>query len=245
MGTITLDVSAKTNQPPNRTGWLSLYLTHGQLHVFTLANFTTETEPAYSDPEEDAFKAIKIQYLPLEGGLKLNGVAVLIGDEIPATSLNAGLLTYQADVLNANGYTDGYMRFFVSDVGSSAFSIKPGAVTFVVRSNINKAPTSVGDGEAEITLGNTFVFTEESLTSSLNPPYLDPESNPPYKLLIVSVPLFGKLELSGVTVIDGQEIDWADVVAGNFSYKSESFPNGDLEGFEFKISDTGSQQYIG
>tara|TARA_R110000744_G_C19313564_1_gene556988 strand:+ start:145 stop:882 length:738 start_codon:yes stop_codon:yes gene_type:complete len=245
MGKITLDVSAQTNQPPNRTGWLALNMVYGTTHAFTLENFTTETTPPYSDPEGDGLEAVRVESLPSQGTLYLNDVEVSVDDEISSSNLSLELFRYVSDSTDTDGYSDSFMRFSVSDEGSSTFTTKFQIVTFVVASNINKAPSSVGDGEAEITLGNTFVFTAASLTSSLNPPYEDPEGNPPYKLLIVSVPLFGILELSGVTVVDDQEIDWTDVVAGNFSYKSKSFPNGNLEGFEFKISDTGSQQYTG
>jgi hypothetical protein len=245
MGTITLNISARSNQPPSSTGWLALDLAYNQTHVFTLENFTTETNPAYADPEGDLLNNIKISNLPQSGELQLNNVASSQYDEITKLQLESSDFKYVSDSTNEDGYSDGAFRFTVSDAGSLTHTIKPNSVTFNVGSNINKAPATVGDGESDVTLGNTFTFSEASLTSSLNPPYADPENNPPYKLLILSLPKFGKLQLSGVNVVTDQEINWSEITSGNLKYLSEELPGDELEGFEFMISDTGSQKYIG
>jgi large repetitive protein len=245
MGTLTLDISARGNLPPSSSGWKSILLAYGATHIFTLANFTTETSPPYADPEGDPLDSIKITLLPSQGVLKKGIVAVIANDQITSAELTAGDLTYESDSGDTEGYSDGFMRFTVSDTGSSTFTTSPKVVTFIVDGNINLPPSQVGYGEADMSLGQVFTFTEASLTSSLNPPYADPENNPPYKLLITSLPSFGSLKLSGTNVVAGQEINWSDVQASNLTYVSELLPTGGIEGFEFMISDTGSQQYIG
>ncbi len=244
MGVLTIDIAAQENQPPNQSGYIRLSLANASSHTFSVANFTTETTPEYEDPEGDAFESVKITSLPTLGTLTLNGSLVLVGDVITSTQLNSSLFIYTAAV-DDDGYSDGDMEFLVSDVGSHEFNSTPHTVSFRVDTAINQPPSQVGDGEHDMTLGEVFVFTRASLTSSLNPPYQDPEGNPAYKLLIDVVPSYGELQLNGVTVVDGQEILFTDIDSGLFSYVSESFPGSDLEGFQFRISDTVSQQYTG
>ena len=245
MGIITLDVSAKVNQPPNSSGWLKLDISFNELYVFTLANFTTETSPPYGDPENDDFASIKITSLPAQGVLSLNNVACLVGDEITSTDLNSGLFKYQADGADINGYTSGEMEFTVADIGSNSFTTSPSNVTFEVDSNINEAPSSIGDGEADVVVGQSILMTTAMLTSDLNPPYSDPEGDNPSMLLVITVPEYGNLELDGVIVIDDQEISFDDIDSGKLFYVNREFPSGNVEGFDFKISDEGSGEYRG
>jgi len=245
MGIITLDVSAKVNQPPNSSGWLKLDISFNELYVFTLANFTTETSPPYGDPENDDFASIKITSLPVQGVLSLNNVTCSVGDEITSTDLNSGLFKYQADGTDINGYTSGEMEFTVADIGSNSFTTSPNNVTFEVDSNINEAPSSIGDGEADVVVGQSILITTAMLTSDLNPPYSDPEGDNPSMLLVITVPKYGNLELDGVIVIDDQEISFDDIDSGKLFYVNREFPSGDIEGFDFKISDEGSGEYRG
>ena len=246
MGIITLNILAQENKPPNFSGWLSVSLGYGITHTFTLDNFTTETNPPYADPENDALKSIQITSLPTQGEIQLSSIAVSRDDIITSGQLSAGALTYVSDSGETNGYSDGYMTFLVADVGSSIFTTSPKIVTFVVSSNVNQAPSQVGNGEADIGVGGTYIFTRASLTSQLNPPYEDPEGNPADKLLVKVVPVKGYMYLNGVLVVDGQEIDFSDIDSGLLTYVNEFLPSGsDLEGFEFEISDTGSGEYRG
>tara|TARA_R110002050_G_C8877873_1_gene508599 strand:- start:229 stop:996 length:768 start_codon:yes stop_codon:yes gene_type:complete len=255
MATLTISVSALPNQPPNQSGWLSLNLLNSASHVFTLANFTTETTPEYSDPEGDALESIKITSLPDEGSLELNGVAVSVDDEITSTMLGLGQLIYVSDQSNSIGYDD-QLQFTVSDVGSSSFTTTGQPVYISVGQLVvvsNEPPSIVGDGDEDLVSGESFVFTVASLTSSLDPPYADPENNPPYKLLITGLPEYGKIRFNGVIVTIGQEIpfdnlgvDTIDILNGKLIYTNEGLPTvGDDDGFTFQISDTGSQTYSG
>lgn len=246
MGLITLDISQRSNQIPNSSGWLNIPLDYNEIHTFTLANFTTETTPPYNDPDGDPLGSIKITSLPVQGELQLDSVTVVLNTEVTSAELTAGDLVYIPDASDTDGYSDAYMEFVVSDDVNPIFTTTPHVVTFKVGydpNSENQAPSQVGDGEADLILGETFSFTRVSLTSQLNPPYRDPENNPAHELKIVHVPIFGVIQLDGVDVVDGQIIDFLDIDADKLKYISEEFPGGDIEGFVFEISDTGSGEF--
>jgi hypothetical protein len=246
MGIITLDINAKPNRPPSQSGWLAIALGYGINHTFTVANFTTETTPSYSDPEGDPLKEIKVTSLPTQGILKLAGTPIIVNDVITSAQLGGSLFTYESDSGDTDGYTDSYMRFTVSDTGSSTFTTSPKIVTFTVEGNVNEPPSQVGDGELDIVVGSTTVFTRAMLTVGLNPMYQDPEGDIALNLLVEVVPVFGNLFLSGVLVVDGQIIPFTEIDASNLTYVNDSVEVGDAtEGFTFKIADAGSGEYVG
>jgi len=246
MGLITLDISAKLNQRPNSSGWVSINIDHGLIHTFTLANFTTETNPAYSDPEGDPLESIKILSLPSRGVLKLSAVAVTVPQIVTSAELVAGDLTYESDVLDTDGYTDSYMYFVVSDTGSSLFTLKSNPVSLRVATSINLAPSQVGSTKITVSHGSTTVITTAMLTTGLNPPYEDPEGDAASRLLIESLPVYGVLLLDGVKVYVNQEISFTDITSGLLTYVNSSLEEkGINEEFNFKISDAGSGEYRG
>jgi hypothetical protein len=256
MATLTISVSALPNQPPNQSGWLILNLLNLASHTFTEANFTTETTPVYNDPEGDSLAAVKITSLPALGSLQLNGVSISVNDEITTAELNSSSFVYVSDQSNTSGYSD-EIEFTVSDVGSNTFMSVSNNVFISVAEEVstsNLAPSAVGDGEEDLVSGQSFVFTVASLTSALDPPYADPENNPPYKLLITGLPTYGKIRFNGTVVVIGQEIpfdnggvDTIDILNGKLIYTNEGVPenSADNDSFQFQISDTGSQTYSG
>jgi hypothetical protein len=246
MGLITLDISAKANQRPNSSGWLSVDIDNGLTHTFTLANFTTETSPAYGDPEGDPLESIKILTTPVKGVMKLSTVAITAPQIVTSAQLIAGDLVYESDVLELTGYNDSYMYFSVSDTGSSLFTAKGFPVTLKVATSLNLAPSAVGDGETTVGVGSTTIITTAMLTTGLNPPYQDPEGDAASMLLIETLPVYGDLFLNGVKVYVNQEISFTDITSGLFTYVNISLEDkGDVEGFNFKISDSGSGNYRG
>jgi hypothetical protein len=132
MGFININILARGNQSPDSSGWISISIDYNSTHVFTLENFTTETTPPYSDPENDNLQSIKITSLPVVGQLLKGLIPVLVDDVIDYNELLAGDLTYVSDIANTEGYTDGFTEFLVSDQGSLLFSISPNPVTFLV-----------------------------------------------------------------------------------------------------------------
>ena len=246
MGIITLDISARGNRHPDSSGWNIVSLIYGATHTFTLANFTTETSPAYSDPEGDPLESIKVTSLPSQGVLKLSGSAVSVNDIITSAELAGSLLTYESDSGDVDGYADGYMGFLVSDTGSSTFTTSPKIFNLEVSGNINQAPSLVGNNSLDIGVGSTTIFTRAMFTTELNPAYSDPEGDAASNLLIDSVPFYGSLILNGVLVVSGQVVPFSEIDAGNLSYINTSLETGEnSEGFNFRISDTGSGEYTG
>ena len=59
------------------------------------------------------------------------------------------------------------------------------------------------------------------------------------------MPSFGILTANNNVLESGDEVDWQDIVDGNFKYENTSLADGFTEGFEFQISDVGSEQYTG
>lgn len=253
MGTITVNILEESNQPPNNIGWVLLNIQNAASHTFTLANFTTETTPPYSDPEGDPLAAIKIMELPAQGSLELNGVAVTAGQEITSADLSGSLLVYISDQANTDGYLV-FLSYSASDTGSNEFTsnVQSAYISVAEEAAGNLAPSSVGEGDRDIASGDDFVFTVASLTTALDPPYADPEGNPPYKLLITSLPEYGTLRFNGIVVTVGQEIpfdnggvDTIDILNGKLIYTNEEIPDQSTDTFGFQISDTGSQTYTG
>ena len=245
MGILTLNISEQENRRPNSSGYLNFVLAFNADHVFTLANFTTETTPPYGDPEGDDLEAVQITEIPVKGTLKLNGAPVVQMDIVTEADLIAGNLVYESDDTITDGYSDSWMQFLVSDKGSHLFTSRRFDIAFIVEGNVNEAPNSVGDGEADIVVGSTTIFTRAMLTSMLNPPYEDPEGDIADNLLVEVVPTYGDLFLNGVLVVADQIIPFTDIDSGLLVYINTAIDLGGDEKFSFKISDVGSGEYRG
>ena len=245
MGVFTINNLSKGKTLIPTSGSLAIPLTNAATYTFSLNDFTTKTNPIYFSPEKDPLGNITITSLPSKGTLFLNGVLVTVPLDVTSSELSNGDLTYQADQSDQEAYDDSDMEFTVSDTNNLT-STPPKPVTFNVLASANRPPDEVGDGSADIQTGGEVIFTRAMLTTALNPPYSDPEGNPAYKLLIDSIPIHGDLYLDTIKVYVGQEILFTDIDLGKFSYVNLSSNLGnDLEGFDFKISDTISQQYTG
>ena len=246
MATITMNISSQLTRPPSQSGWVSISMTNGGSHVFTVANFTTETTPEYV--ADGALSHIKVSTLPLQGTLTLSSVAVVVDQIISATDISAGNLVYAANTLSTAAYTDGNMTFLVSDVVSGLYNNVAEEVILNVEadSSINQQPTAVGDGSANVVLGSEVVITKAMLTTELSIPYSDPEGDAADKLKVLALASFGTLKLNGSPVTINQEIDFTDIDAGLLTYLSTSIPGiGESESFQFEISDTGSNIFVG
>lgn len=120
MALFTVTVNAKVNEPPTQVGDNVVITNYGQTIVFTVADFTTNTTPAYSDPEGDAAYQLKITSLPSTGVLKLNGVDVTLNQIIDFDDISAGLLTFVPDNGTTTTYNDPF-QFEIADAGSGTF----------------------------------------------------------------------------------------------------------------------------
>jgi hypothetical protein len=240
MASFSININAYTNLPPSQLGTLTLNLIHNEVYIFTVANFTTETIPPYSDPEGDAASLVKITGLPSTGVLDLNGVPVILNQEITVANITSNLLDYTADIGTVIAHTDSF-TFDIADVGSTTFPALTGTVSINVAADVNQPPSTVGDGNETIDYGETLIFTRAMFTTGTTPPYADPESDAALNLKITGLPADGTLVINGVDVVINDIISFADIDSGLFTFvPSLVDTDGDLETFTFEIADAGS-----
>lgn len=121
MAVVNINIGAYVNLQPDEVGDLTVSMVHGATKVFTVNDFTVGLIPAYHDPEGDAPSKLKVLSLPESGLLKLNGVNVIVNQEILFSQIASGFFIYVADgtVLTALS-TD--FDFSISDTGSGLFT---------------------------------------------------------------------------------------------------------------------------
>lgn len=245
MAVITLAIAAESNQPPNKPGVVSVNLAYNQLYAFTVADFTTLASPAYSDPEGDAFQNVKILTIPTQGALTINAIAAAPNDIVTEAQIIAGLLKYQCDVADLDGYSENF-TYTTSDIGSNTYSTFSGTVAVVVAAEIaNLPPSSVGTGSATIAYGETLVFTRAMFTTGTTPAFSDPEGDPALFLKITGLPALGEIQINGIPVATDEVIDFDDIDLGLLTYVPDLTDiDGDLQGFTFQIADI-SGIYVG
>mgnify|MGYP003118653796 CR=1 FL=1 len=120
IGNIKMAVLAEANLAPTEVGDASENIGYGESLVFTRAMFTTDTTPAYADPEGDVADLLKITALPTSGIIKLNGIIVTVNQEINFTDIDSSLLVFTGDVTLLAGGSDTF-TFEIADVGSGIF----------------------------------------------------------------------------------------------------------------------------
>ena len=250
MAQFTVTVNAATNGKPTAIGRNTIIIPDpdAAAYVFTVADFTTNTTPAYLDPEGDAMHSIKItNYLDLDLGLlKFQGTTLTSGDiglEITAAQLANGDLTYTPEV--GTGYLE-FFEFDVKDVGSGLYSGLPtGIMNMQVAATLNLPPT-IGDGSATMDYQGTLVFTRDMFTTLTVPPYSDPEGDAALELKILTLPLETGMKLNGLPVSVNQVIQFSDIDAGLFTYTNDDVydTNGDTQTFTFAIRDAGSGLFV-
>ncbi len=120
MGTLTINNAAYINLPPSQVGDNTIAVDNRAITVLTLAMFTTNTTPVYTDPEGDAPDAVRIDTLPADGELFLNAVAVVAGQIIDVVDINNNLLTYESP--DQDAFDSDSIGFSIRDVGSGQFS---------------------------------------------------------------------------------------------------------------------------
>lgn len=123
MATFTFNIDAYVNLPPTAVGDNSVTIDNASTYTFTVADFTTSTTPAYSDPEGDAAANLKALTLPVDGTLQFNNIDVTLNQIIPfggATSIASGALKYIASQSNTDADVEAF-TFQISDLGSNTF----------------------------------------------------------------------------------------------------------------------------
>ena len=120
-GIMSLSLTSAVNSAPDAVGNNTVAFSYGVAKVFTAADFTTNTTPAYNDPEGDAPYKVKITSLPSSGTLNFNGSPVFANQEILLSSVDAGYLSFSQD-LAVKGTQSVTFDFSISDVGSEQFT---------------------------------------------------------------------------------------------------------------------------
>ena len=119
-GFIFLSVNAYENQPPSSIGNNTISIDYGETYVFTSEDFTSNTTPAYADPEGDVADKLKIIDLPSTGSLQFNGIDVSANQIINFSEIASGYLTYVPDLgIITNQSLD--FNFAIADLGSGIF----------------------------------------------------------------------------------------------------------------------------
>ena len=94
-------------------------------YIFSSSEFTTETTPAYSDPDGYSPSKLKVLDLPvIIGKLIYNGVDVVVGQEIDFSDIDAGLFVFSPSgilIQNARGF-----YFTISDSTTNLFALDTG-----------------------------------------------------------------------------------------------------------------------
>ena len=144
---LTINVTPVNDAPTGEDETVAL--ANGDSYVLGLADF------GFNDPVEgDAFKSVVFTTVPAHGALLLNGVAVTAGQEILASDIEAGKLSYTAPVdaggpigfdfqVRDTGGTDG--------CGGNDLDLTPNTITFNVP---YPATAIIGDRVWEDTNGN-------------------------------------------------------------------------------------------
>ena len=121
MAIFNINVTAYDNQPPV-VGDGERTTNYGEAITLTRADFTTNTTPPYYDPEGDAPITLRIDSLPAGGLLKLNGVDVVVNQELDfVTDIDSGLFTYTPDLNSTEAHTVDF-NFSIADAGSGLFT---------------------------------------------------------------------------------------------------------------------------
>lgn len=243
---ITITNGGQSNGRPTQIGAKTLSLANAASHVFTLANFTTETSPAYSDPEGDALARVKIMSLSLiNGAIKLNGVDVVVGTIITSGQVSSGNLTYTPPAVAVDtAYVDSF-SFDIADAGSNSFSgLSTGVFDLSVVAKVNQAPSSVGNNTLSTAYATTITFTSANFTTETTPAYADPEGDAAAYLKVLSLPSAGTLKYNNANVTINQVIAFTEIASGYLQY----IPNPLILTvqsltFNFSIADAGSGIY--
>ncbi|MCB0969416.1 MAG: cadherin-like domain-containing protein, partial [Ilumatobacter sp.] len=188
-------------------------------HTFSASEF------GFADADGDTFAAVRIDSLPSDGSLELNGTAVVAGDEIDAADIGQLVFTPGADE-NGTGYTS--FTFSVKD-SSGSFDATSRTITFDVTA-VDDPPTGA-DNTITTDEDTAYTFSASDFGFS------DVDSDTFAAVRIDSVPGAGSLELNGVAVANGDVVDAADIGLLVFTPGADDNGSG-YASFTFSVKDS-------
>jgi len=238
---ISITTSSHSNSRPSSIGSNSIEINYGVTYTFSVNDFTTDTVPAYADPEGDQLSYVYISTLPSFGRLIVNQVDVEIGDEISSGDISTGNFTYTPDNL-VEDETVVAFSFDIADQGSETVSgLSNGVMTILINELPNGSPTSIDDNAVSASYAETIVF--QPLDFQLG--YSDPEGDAAYSIKVLDLPSSGQLELDGVAVSVNQEILFTEIAAGYLTHVPDTNVTTAVSyTFNFAISDAGSKEFL-
>lgn len=245
MARFIINVEGMSNSPPYMIGELYLNVQAPETYVFTSDDFEVNTIPQYADIENDNILKIKITRINTnnQGLITVNDVVVEEGDEILMSDIINGSMVYTSNPTQDEMGND-YFYFDVADTGSQEYGNLEGSININVLAVQNLPPTSVGDGEATVLDDSIIVFTEQMFTAT-NPAYSDPESDPPGRLKILSLPQNGSILLRGIEVQENEIIYFDEIRSGELIFQPNDVDETTIDSFEFQIADVGSNIFVG
>jgi len=211
---LVFNVAGNDNSAPDAVGIITISLSNPESHPFTSENFTTETSPAYSDPEGDDAYAIKFTSIPLYGTFYLNGIQVSLNQSITIEDISNGLLVYNTDESQESATSEN-ITFSISDEGSFEFT-SGGILTLQVAAYSSSAPTINDETDVYVKLNEDYIFTRYSLITSAG--YYDQDGDLAESVRFTVLPSQGQIKLNGISIIIGQEISLNDVDSGLLIY---------------------------
>ena len=115
--TFTVDRTSQENRPAT-IGDNTIIVNNRAVTTLTLAMFTTQLTPPYSDPDNDLIDAIRLDEISTanQGVFKLNGAVLATGQIITREDINAGLFTHEAG--NIDTLSSDVFSFSARDEGS-------------------------------------------------------------------------------------------------------------------------------
>jgi hypothetical protein len=150
-------------------------------HVFTLSEF------GYSDPDGDALDHVKITRLETRGELKVSGVGVSLNQQIAASSIGAGQLTFTPF---PDDYATAYTSFDFKVHDGTEYSSTSYTMTIDV-DPVNDPPVAQNQARSVIVLGSTGPFAlaisdPDDLLADLSCSCIDP---PDYGTVVIVDPV--------------------------------------------------------
>lgn len=121
MGVFTVNFGQYINRPPDVVGNYTTSAANREELTLTVGQFTTQTTPAYHDPENDPAQAVRIDTLPTNGAvLTLNGANVSVGQIVLISDIAANKLKLKGP--NQDLLATCVFNFSVRDTGSMQFT---------------------------------------------------------------------------------------------------------------------------
>ncbi len=184
------------------------------------------------DASANSLLAVKINDLPSNGVLSLDGIPIISGQYVSVADINAEKLKYIPDT-NGNGSSFSIFTFQVQDDGGTAdggidIDQTPNSIAFNVQ-EVNDLPSATN---------NTVTLNENSgyIFSASDFGYTDIENSPLSSVKITSLPSAGSLTLGSTAVALNQVIPAASLSTLTFSPAANA--NGtSYASFNFTVND--------